>query len=58
METRSGIPVNLDSLFYIINFKDNKGFAIASSDDREVPIFALVEEGNYSYDNERDLKHL
>lgn len=50
--TRSGIPVNLDSLFYIINFKDNKGFAIASSDDREVPIFALVEEGNYSYDND------
>ena len=26
--------INLDSLFYVINFADNKGFVIASSDDR------------------------
>jgi hypothetical protein len=39
--------INLDSLFYVINFADNKGFVIASSDDREAPVFAYVEEGTF-----------
>lgn len=39
--------INVDSLFYVINFNDNKGFVIAASDDREVPVFAYVEEGKY-----------
>lgn len=37
----------LDSLFYIITFKDNKGFAIASIDDRQPNVFALVESGEF-----------
>jgi hypothetical protein len=32
--------INLDSLFYIVNFDNNEGFVIASSDDRETPVFA------------------
>lgn len=40
--------VNLDSLFYIVNFDNNNGFVIAASDDREIPVFAYVEEGNYN----------
>ncbi|WP_036879844.1 C10 family peptidase [Xylanibacter oryzae] len=51
--TRASSNVNLDTLFYVVNFKDSCGFAIASTDDREKPILALVEKGNYSY-NEAD----
>lgn len=43
--------VNMDSLFYIVNFANKQGFVIASSDDRETPIFAFVEEGNYEEDD-------
>ena len=39
--------VNLDTLFYVINFDNNMGFVVAASDDRETPVFAYVEEGNY-----------
>ena len=37
-----------DTLLYFINFKDNNGFVVASADDRYVPVFAYIEEGNYS----------
>ena len=50
--TRSEVDsVNLDSLFYVVNFDNNEGYVIASSDDRETPIFAYIEDGNY---NEED----
>lgn len=39
--------INLDSLFYVVNFDNNMGFVIAASDDRETPVFAYIEEGNY-----------
>lgn len=39
--------INLDTLFYVVNFENENGFIIASSDDREIPIFAYIEEGNY-----------
>lgn len=39
---------SFDSLFYIVNFDDNKGFVIAASDNRETPIYAYIEEGNYN----------
>lgn len=38
---------NLDSLFYVVNFADNKGFVLAASDDRETPVFAYVEDGSF-----------
>lgn len=40
--------LDLDSLFYVVNFNDDNGFVIASSDDRETPVFAYIEDGNYS----------
>lgn len=47
-KTRSSeSSINLDTLFYVVNFDDNQGFVIAASDDRETPVFAYVEEGNY-----------
>lgn len=39
-----------DTLFYVVNFQDSCGFALAASDDRETPIYAYVEQGNYTYD--------
>ena len=51
--TRStGSSVSLDTLFYVVNFEDSCGFAIAASDDREQSVYALAEEGNYSYNEE------
>ena len=51
--TRAGASINTDTLFYIVNFSDSCGFAIASANKNETPIFALVENGNYDY-NETD----
>ena len=39
--------INLDTLFYVVNFENDNGFVIASSDKREIPVFAYVEEGTY-----------
>jgi len=39
--------VYLDTLFYIVNFKDKKGWAVLAADDRTNPIYAIVDEGNY-----------
>lgn len=43
--------IDLDSLFYIVNFDNNEGYVIASSDDRETPVFAYIEKGNYEEDD-------
>ena len=46
--TRSQIDsIFADTLFYIINFAENRGYVIAAADNRETPIFAYVEEGAY-----------
>ncbi len=39
--------INLDTLFYVVCFEDNNGFVIASSDEREIPVFAYVKDGCY-----------
>lgn len=49
--TRAGASINTDTLFYIVNFSDSCGFAIASANKNETPIFALVENGNYDYND-------
>jgi hypothetical protein len=36
-----------DTLFYVINFEDNQGFAIASADQRLEPVLCVTEEGNF-----------
>ena len=52
-KTRAGSSLNTDTLFYIINFSDSCGYAIASANKNETPVLALIEEGNYDY-NEND----
>lgn len=43
-----GDAYSLDApLFYAINYKENRGFVLASADDRYVPIYAYVPEGNF-----------
>ena len=32
--------------FYVINFEDEKGFAIVSADDRATPVYAFSDKGN------------
>lgn len=50
--TRSaGDSISLDTLLYIVNFADSAGFVIAGTDDREDPIYAYIEEGNYSWED-------
>lgn len=49
-KTRAGATLDTDTLFYIVNFSDSCGFAIASANKNETPVLALVEEGNYDYD--------
>ena len=38
--------VFLDTLFYIVNFEEKKGWAIIAADDRTDPIYAIIDEGN------------
>lgn len=50
VKSRSGLNYTNDTLFYVINFADSCGYVIASSDDREPEVWALVEAGNYRYE--------
>lgn len=47
--TRATDAMLPDTMFYILNFEDSCGFAITSTDDRSHQIYALVENGNYSF---------
>ncbi|MDR1347075.1 MAG: C10 family peptidase [Prevotellaceae bacterium] len=52
MSATSGSDENngsADTLFYVINFEDNQGFAIASADNRYEPVFCVTENGSYHY---------
>lgn len=40
-----------DTLFYVVNFANDKGFAIAGADDRDPKIYAIVEDGTFSYND-------
>lgn len=51
--TRATDGIDTDTLFYVVNFSDSCGFAIASADKNDTPVLALVENGNYTY-NEND----
>jgi hypothetical protein len=35
-------------IFYAINFKNDEGFVLASTDDRYVPVYAYVEKGKFT----------
>lgn len=54
-KTRSGyenrnISIDLDTLMYVVNFSDNNGFALVAADKRTDPIFAIIDEGNYDFE--------
>ncbi len=46
-DTRLGNTERHDSLFYIVDFADNKGFAIVSTAKDDTHVYGYVEEGNY-----------
>ena len=45
INTRGDISSNISPLVYIINFKNEQGYAIVSGDKRTQPIFALMDSG-------------
>ena len=53
IQTRIGeteTPIGLDTLMYVVNFANDNGFALVAADKRTEPIFALVDEGNFNFD--------
>ena len=42
--TRSGNAA--DTLFYLINFEDNQGFALVAADERNTDVYMMAEEGS------------
>ena len=52
VNTRAEVDYPVDApVFYAINYKDDKGFILASADDRYVPVYAYVPEGNFEKNN-------
>lgn len=47
--TRSGDAI--DTLFYLINFEDEQGFALVAADERNTDVFMMAEEGSLDLDN-------
>lgn len=52
--TRSGNVSGCDSLFYIVNFADNNGFVIVSTDKNDTHVYGYVEQGTYDEDDTTD----
>ena len=42
---------------YIVNFEYEKGFMLVAADKRTEPVLALIEEGNYSFEDLRKEKN-
>ena len=45
-KTRAG-QNTMDTLFYVFNFEDNKGFAVISASKKTEAVLAITESGNY-----------
>lgn len=45
--SRSSNIAGIDTLMYIVNFKNDAGFAVVGADKRTEPIFAIIDHGNY-----------
>lgn len=48
--TRSTSTV--DTLAYVLNYPDNAGFVIVSTDRRVYPVLGFADEGNFSFEND------
>ena len=53
-KTRSGEEG--DSLLYLINFADDKGFVLMSADVRSIPIYAISDTGNFIINEENEVQ--
>lgn len=42
VKTRSAV---VDTLFYLVNYKDKQGFMLLSADERMLPVYAMSDEG-------------
>lgn len=52
VSTRSESVGNpIDTALYIVNYADNQGFAILGADDRLQSVYAISDEGNFSYED-------
>lgn len=47
-KTRVTENTKTDTLFYIVNFNDSCGFAIAAADKEDTPVLALIDHGTYN----------
>lgn len=47
-----GLQVNSDTLFYVVNYRNNKGFAIISANPNVEALLAVVERGHFSSESE------
>ncbi len=45
------LSIDIDTLMYVLNFADDRGFAFVAADRRTEPIWALVENGNFDISN-------
>ena len=52
--TRLGNVSGRDSLFYIVNFADNNGYVIVSTDKNDTHVYGYVEQGTYDEDDTTD----
>lgn len=44
----SGVkPMPVDTLFYVVNKKNNEGYTVVAADDRTEPIYIVTDKGNY-----------
>jgi hypothetical protein len=47
----SNFSTSIDTLMYLINFEDNRGYALVAADKRTNPIYAITDEGTLSIDS-------
>ena len=40
-------PMPVDTLFYVVNNKNNAGYTVVAADDRTDPIYIVIDKGNY-----------
>ncbi len=40
-------PTKVDTLFYVVNNKNNAGYTVVAADDRTEPIYIVTDHGNY-----------
>ena len=50
-------PMPVDTLFYVVNNKNNAGYTVVAADDRTDPIYAMIDKGNYHHGDWTGEKH-